>query len=200
MHSRFYSSLSVPLSLNHWQSFFNSRNWWDVMQNTCSYYFNTCWCNCPTELSVCVFVYCLSLSVAFASLLNCLIKLCYELKVKTVFTHVVVDNLLFIHSISILVFIFAFLLLCWNFVTVFSLHATDMIHFGIDITTLLLVLFFLMPLITSFFATSYNNCWIGAAWVCCVFSLYLSLDSLTYAIEYREEKKCQVEIHLVWNT
>lgn len=140
MHSRFYSSLSVPLSLNHWHSFFNSRNWWDVMQNTCSYYFNTCWCNCPTELSVCVFVYCLSLSVAFASLLNCLIKLCYELKVKTVFTHVVVDSLLFIHSISILVFIFAFLLLCWNFVTVFSLHATDMIHFGIDITILLLVL------------------------------------------------------------
>lgn len=94
-------------------------------------YWIVCVCVCLLSISLC--------RVRFAAL-NCLIKLCYELKVKTVFTHVVVDNLLFIHSISILVFIFAFLLLCWNFVTVFSLHATDMIHFGIDITTLLLVL------------------------------------------------------------
>lgn len=107
------------------------------------------------------------------------------------------------HSFSILFFFFVLLFLYsqwWNFVTVFSLHATDIYihsfrHRCYHFATVSVYVF--MPLITQFFfasCTSYN-CWIE-------FVLF-SVVVIVFVFEFPPmllNRKMPSRNHLVWNT
>lgn len=109
-----------------------AENWWSVMQNTCIYYYHLLmqlshWNWLVVLFSV--FIFCF---VIPSHLQNWLIKLCYELKVETVFTHSVDAFVYSLVFYSIFVRCASFFFIRWAGILSQFSHCTLLIYIFIS--------------------------------------------------------------------